>query len=52
MSGGTQWLAVIFGAGIVAVAMEASPELGGAFLALLVIAMVSHYFDSASTPGA
>jgi hypothetical protein len=52
MSGGSQWLAVLFGAGIVAVAMEASPQLGGAFLALLVVAMVAHYFEHASTPGA
>jgi hypothetical protein len=40
---GQQWLAIFFGAGITAVAIEANPYIGGAFLALLVVAMVAHY---------
>jgi hypothetical protein len=48
---GQQWLAVLFGAGIVAVAIEASPAVGGAFLAMLVVAMIVHYSEStAATP--
>jgi hypothetical protein len=50
---GQQWLAIFFGAGITAVAIEANPYIGGAFLALLVVAMVAHYQEEQSqTPGA
>jgi hypothetical protein len=53
---GQQWLAIFFGAGITAVAIEANPYIGGAFLALLVVAMVAHYQEESSqvpgsTPG-